>query len=155
LLAATPALANSAPANEARDVALGDAIELNFDAAMDVTTLNQATVTLLGPNGPTPVEVLTDDSGQALAALPKQDLLPGSRYTLFVDGAKSRSGDALPMTTLAFTTQALHIGAQSGQDGAVHVSAGSAEAIRELNTGCDNTNNVRGYHFCHNEGNVR
>ena len=79
-------------------------LNLRFNAAVDVRTLNAKTVTLLGPEGAVPIHVVATNEGhQAFVQLP-DDLYPGSRYTLFVKGLRSAQHTALPYTAVGFTT---------------------------------------------------
>jgi RHS repeat-associated protein len=79
-------------------------LNLRFATAMDVRTLDPASVTLIGPEGAVPVHVVATNEGhQAFVQLP-DDLYPGSRYTLFVKGLKTAEGEVVPYTAVGFTT---------------------------------------------------
>ncbi|MDR3385593.1 MAG: RHS repeat-associated core domain-containing protein [Rudaea sp.] len=111
-----PALSASIPGNDAQDVPLNQWMALRFTQRMDVTTLSTATVTLIGPNGPTSVGVTAAEAGRLAFVRPSQELLPASRYTLFVSEAKSGDGHAVPFTSVTFTTTS------SGGDNSRHTS---------------------------------
>ncbi len=77
-------------------------LTLRFTAPMDVRTLSTKTVTLLGPEGALPIQVIgTNEGRQAFVQLP-DDLYPGSRYTLFVKGLHAADGTALPYAAIGF-----------------------------------------------------
>lgn len=79
-------------------------LNLRFTATMDVRTLNEQTVTLLGPEGALPIHVVgTNEGRQAFVQLP-DDLYPGSRYTLFLKGLRTAQGSTLPFTAVGFDT---------------------------------------------------
>ncbi|WP_150118990.1 RHS repeat-associated core domain-containing protein [Massilia sp. NR 4-1] len=117
------ALAGSRPEAEANAAPVDQPFVLRFNQAMDVRSLNGASVTLLGPHGTVPLKVVPVEQGLLAFAKPAVDLLPDSRYTLFVDGARSRSGVPLGFTSLGFSTARL--AAPSGGNAA----AGSADAV--------------------------
>lgn len=88
----------------AGDVALDATLGLRFSKPMDPTTLNSSTVTLIGPNGIIPANVVAAESGMLLFVTPRQDLNPLATYTLFVSGAKHASAQTMPLTAQAFRT---------------------------------------------------
>jgi RHS repeat-associated protein len=105
--AAPPAVIDSSPRADARDVVLNQPLLVRLSKRMDVATLNDATVTLLGPNGTASIRPVAVEGGLLLFATPTQELLPSSRYTLFIQGGADGLGQALPFTAIGFTTQAL------------------------------------------------
>ncbi|WP_190287781.1 RHS repeat-associated core domain-containing protein [Massilia sp. NR 4-1] len=127
-MAALPPLALSAshPEAEAGAVAVDHAIALRFNQPMDVRSLSSASITLLGPHGTVALKVVPLEQGLLVFAKPITDLLPGSRYTLFIDGARDRSGVPLGFTSLGFTTARM-----AAQVGATAIVNGS-EPVREL-----------------------
>ncbi|WP_217333072.1 RHS repeat-associated core domain-containing protein [Rhodanobacter sp. C05] len=77
---------------------------IRFATDVNVRQLNARTVTLLGPEGTVPVRVVGIEGGRlAFVQLP-DDLYPGSRYTLFLQGLHTASGAAVPYTAVGFTT---------------------------------------------------
>ena len=92
------------PGVDTRAAPIQGPLNLRFTTAMDMRALNAKTVTLLGPEGAVPIHVVgTNEGRQAFVQLP-DDLYPGSRYTLFVKGLRTANGDAVPYTTVGFTT---------------------------------------------------
>ncbi|UMR29608.1 DUF6531 domain-containing protein [Massilia sp. MB5] len=116
------ALAGSRPEAESNAVPVDQPFVLRFNQAMDVRSLNGASVTLLGPHGTVPLKVVPVEQGLLTFVKPALDLLPDSRYTLFVDGARSRSGVPLGFTSLGFSTARL-----TGPAGG-NAAAGGADA---------------------------
>ena len=72
-----------------------------------MSSLNDRTVTLIGPLGVTDVALTPVEQGMLLFITPRQDLLPGSDYTLFISGAADTSGRALPFVARGFFTARL------------------------------------------------
>jgi RHS repeat-associated protein len=146
----TPAVASSQPAEDASAAPVNGPLVVRFTQRMRVTTLDTRTVTLIGPHGAVPIKPVPVEHGLLLFVNPAQDLLPASRYTLFIKGASNVTGQTLPFTAIGFTTGQLGStpapapatgqpanGAQSNQ-GAVATSratsalASSAPAITTL-----------------------
>ena len=115
-VATTPDLAASLPANASRDVQFDGWIALRFSEHMQAASLNARSVTLLGPNGPNPIKVTAAESGRLAFVLPARDMLPGSKYTLFISGAKAAGGEPLPLTSVEFSTRT--IGGAAADDSA-------------------------------------
>ena len=102
-----PALLDSQPAANARDVPVSQRILVRLNTRMDVSTLNAGTVTLIGPSGSTAIKPVAVEGGLLLFVTPTQELLPASAYTLFIQGAMDQFGQALPFTALGFNTASL------------------------------------------------
>ncbi|UXI68266.1 RHS repeat-associated core domain-containing protein [Tahibacter amnicola] len=100
-----PRIAASLPAANADNVAIDALIALRFTPPLDPASLSDATVTLQGPHGLTPIRAVPAEAGRLLFVTPQQDLFPGSAYTLFVNGARDAKGGNLPFTALEFRTQ--------------------------------------------------
>ncbi|WP_231636347.1 RHS repeat-associated core domain-containing protein [Burkholderia sp. MSHR3999] len=80
---------------------------VRFASPVDIHQLRAHTITLLGPEGAVPVHVVGAEGGRlAFVQLP-DDLFPGSRYTLFVQGLHTAAGAAIPYTAVGFTTAGL------------------------------------------------
>jgi len=107
-----PSLLTSTPTSDARDVPVAQRLVLRFSQRMAVASLNGSTVTLLGPSGPVAVQSVAVEGGVLLFVTPRQELLPATAYTLFVQGATDQFGQALPLTAIGFRTARL--GAQAG-----------------------------------------
>ncbi|MEO5627152.1 MAG: kelch repeat-containing protein, partial [Dokdonella sp.] len=97
-------VAGSSPAADAHDVALDSVLAVRFDPPLASETLDSSTVTLLGPHGATPIDVVAAEAGRLVFVTPKQELFPASHYTLFVQGAHDKQGHALPWYGLDFET---------------------------------------------------
>jgi RHS repeat-associated protein len=102
-----PSIVDSQPATEAKDVSVDRRLVVHFASAMDVASINAQDVTLLGPNGPVALKVVATDGGLLGFVTPQQDLLPGTRYTLFIKGARDIQGQALPFSAIGFNTARL------------------------------------------------
>jgi len=175
-------LAGSSPENNSAHVALDQWVGLRFAQLMDRASLNAQTVTLIGPNGPTAVDVSAAEGGRLAFVRPVRDLLPASQYTLFVANAKAASGEVLPFTTVHFTTASFaaisnaasssasssgggnsseNPRATSGSTNAttaplvtLKLSTGSADGVKAEKALCKSKQNVRGYHFCNDAGQI-
>lgn len=82
-------------------------VVIRFNQPMAVSTINASTVTLIGPHGAVPVQVVPVEQGMLAFIKPSVDLLPDSRYNLFLDGVKSWTGKALAFNSFGFTTARL------------------------------------------------
>jgi RHS repeat-associated protein len=103
----TPSVKSSLPAAEASAVPIDRALAVHFAQRMKVTTLDENTVTLIGPHGAVPIKVVPVEYGLLVFVSPVQQLLPASRYTLFIKGATDMAGQALPFTAIGFDTMQL------------------------------------------------
>ncbi|VBR78011.1 YD repeat-containing protein [Burkholderia pseudomallei] len=103
--ATSPALiAETLPGKDTTAASIHGPLVVRFAAPVDLYQLNDHAVTLLGPEGDVPVQVVGAEGGRlAFVQLP-DDLYPGSRYTLFVNGLHTATGDTVPYTALGFTT---------------------------------------------------
>lgn len=100
------------PASEALQVPLQGPLAIRFTAPVNVRQLTDKTVTLLGPGGVVKTRVVGAEGGRlAFVQLP-DDLYPGSRYTLFVQGLHEANGDPVPYTAIGFTTTHLSSGVE-------------------------------------------
>jgi RHS repeat-associated protein len=102
-----PTVALGLPEWSARDVSVSDPLVVRFSHPMDVRTLNENSVTLIGPNGAAALKAVPVDEGLLLFLTPLQDLAPATDYTLFISGAALASGRPLPFTSIGFTTRRL------------------------------------------------
>ncbi|WP_308142812.1 RHS repeat-associated core domain-containing protein [Burkholderia pseudomallei] len=97
-------IAETLPGKDTSAASIHGPLVVRFSALVDLHQLNDHAVTLLGPEGDVPVKVVGVESGRlAFVQLP-DDLYPGSRYTLFVSGLHTATGDAVPYTAVGFTT---------------------------------------------------
>ena len=103
---ATPSslIAETSPSKDSTSASIHGPLVMRFATPVDLHQLNDGAVTLLGPEGTVPVKVVGAEGGRlAFVQLP-DDLYPGSRYTLFVKGLHTATGDAVPYTATGFTT---------------------------------------------------
>ena len=123
---AMPSVATSLPSASAVDVGVGAQLMVRFSTRLNVSTLNAATVTLIGPSGATPLKAVGTDAGVLLFVTPAQQLLPASQYTLFVQGAQDNAKHVLPMFSVGFTTQTISAGHSNGSAAAAGAGASNA-----------------------------
>jgi RHS repeat-associated protein len=103
----TPVVAEIIPPADGFDVAVDSWIVVRFNKPLKIDTLNTATVSLLGPNGLVPINVVATEAGMLLFVSPLQQLLPATKFTLFIKGATDTLEQALPFTASSFTTASL------------------------------------------------
>ncbi|WP_236872520.1 RHS repeat-associated core domain-containing protein [Burkholderia pseudomallei] len=97
-------IAETLPGKDTSAASIHGPLAVRFAAPVDLHQLNDRAVTLLGPEGEVPVKVIGAEGGRlAFVQLP-DDLYPGSRYTLFVKGLHTATGEAVPYTAVGFTT---------------------------------------------------
>lgn len=100
----TNEVAATLPTAEATTAPIQGPLTVRFSTPVDVRQLTDKTVTLLGPEGTVPVHVVGAEGGRlAFVQLPN-DLYPGSRYTLFLQGLHTAGGANVPYTAVGFTT---------------------------------------------------
>jgi RHS repeat-associated protein len=138
-----PRVAASRPQADDKDVAVDATLMVRFGSRLDVATLSSATVTLIGPNGSTPIKVVPTEQGVLVFITPAQQLLPASGYTLFIKGAQDNAKRVLPLLSLGFKTQQLQAAAQGASSGtnaqgsrsdAASASTGNANASKAAAT---------------------
>jgi len=97
-------IAATLPGKDNTSASIHGPLVVRFAAPVNLQQLDNRAVTLLGPEGAVPVKVVGAEGGRlAFVQLP-DDLYPGSRYTLFVKGLHTATGDAVPYTAVGFTT---------------------------------------------------
>lgn len=126
--AAAPALSDSTPRDQARDVAADARLSLRFSQPLRASELNATNVTLLGPRGYAAVQVTPAEAGRLVFVTPRQRLQSGTEYSLLVEGAHARDGQALAPTVIDFATAAAPAAATTPQRDAA--AAPSAAASR-------------------------
>jgi len=97
----------SLPMANANAVAVSSWISLRFSRPMAVTSLNNNSVTVIGPTGQITGAVTPVENGRVVFFVPTQELLPETHYSVFVSGSTDVSGTQLPLTGYSFTTLAL------------------------------------------------
>jgi hypothetical protein len=102
-----PMLIDSEPADGTTDVELDKILSVRFSKPLKVTNLNDKSVTLIGPDGQTPVLVTPTKGGLVVFVTPKREMAPGADYTLFIEGAVDGQGQALAMASIGFKTRSL------------------------------------------------
>jgi RHS repeat-associated protein len=112
---ATTRLAASLPEDGADGVAVDGLIALRFSSLLDIQSLNQETVTLSGPYGGMDVKVVAAEAGR-LAFVTTKGMLPGSIYTLRINGASNKAGEQLPLTSITFSTAGQPSGSAESDD---------------------------------------
>jgi RHS repeat-associated protein len=129
-----PRVLDSVPAAHTTNAVISGPLSVRFSKRMDVATLNAQTIVLIGPNGNTSLRPVAVEGGVVLFVTPVQDLLPGSDYTLFVQGATDEQARPLPFTAISFKTAALTNGG-SPEGGPRTAPASPASANGEFTTG--------------------
>lgn len=134
------------PQADAADTPLRGPLALLFAEPINLRELAAGkAVKLLGPNGVVSTQVVGVEGGRlAFVQLP-DDLYPGSRYTLFVQGLHTAKGSEVPYTAVGFTTTTFQTGGvsiagQSGRQTSLTAEAsGSVEPPLVLTTGSGKT----------------
>ncbi len=110
--ALAPTVSATTPRSDSTEVSVDARLSLLFSKPLQPESLNNETATLLGPNGAIEATVTAAEGGMLAFITPKQQLLPASSYTLFVQGAHDSDYQQLPFTTVGFQTAALTHDAQ-------------------------------------------
>jgi len=105
--ALVPSLESASPHDGASDVAPSARLSLRFNVPIDAKSLNGESVTLLGPAGAVAAAVTLLDDGRTVSVVPRGDLFPQTRYTVFVKGVSNAHGVPVPLTAMGFTTATL------------------------------------------------
>jgi len=123
-----PSVIESIPADQAIGVPLDEMIAFRFSTPMDVTTLSSDTVTLIGPAGSTSIRITPAEGGRLVFVEPESDLIPGSNYSLFIDGARGANGLPLAFSGMGFTTEGGEPAAGQASSAASNKSSGSSRS---------------------------
>ncbi|WP_426700906.1 RHS repeat-associated core domain-containing protein [Rhodanobacter sp. Col0626] len=99
-------LTASSPQANSTQVAADALVALRFSTPLDATSVSGATVSLIGPAGPV-VATATGVQGRLVFVIPHEELLPGTRYTVALNGIRNAQRQRLPFTSFGFTTAAL------------------------------------------------
>src|ERR1035437_1276278 len=130
-----PLLVASKPENGAQNIPLLGIIALRFSEHLSVGTVNSNTVSLNGPQGRTPIKVVPAERGILAFVTSDQPLLPGTSYSLLLDGLTEPANRPLPPTQIVFTTVSAPTEASSEagiSDGASASSGAEDSASRHL-----------------------
>jgi RHS repeat-associated protein len=99
-----PQLSESVPEAAAIDVPIDSRIAVRFSEPVRVQSVNNGSVTLVGPAGAVSGKVVAAEAGLLTFFTPKTELSPGTVYTLFLNGVTDTAGRALPFSSFNFTT---------------------------------------------------
>lgn len=138
-----PQLLAAAPADAATRVSPNVELLLSFNEALDPETIVQDNIILQGPDGIVPGSLSLKLAGQQAAIRPDENLLPGTRYELFIrgthEGLRDLAGNPFPADqSLSFTTSddastpSLQVWPRNGESIApigVHISILSTEPL--------------------------
>jgi RHS repeat-associated protein len=131
---------------------------LHLSTAAAPRSINSNTVTLLGPSGPVANSVRLSSDSMAVEILPRSDLVPGSTYTAFVDGAQSSDGHLLTMQTAQFEVPRVATPgslANANSTMSNRLRTGSDAAMAGFQAACEPTvAAIRSFTFCHEAWNV-
>ena len=100
-----PDLMATVPASNAIDVSVDALISARFAKPLRIDSLNAETIVLHGPDGLVEAKVVGSENGMLVFVLPRQPLLPSSRYTLFLNGPIDAEGRVLPFASIGFATE--------------------------------------------------
>ncbi|HEX3480237.1 MAG TPA: Ig-like domain-containing protein, partial [Kofleriaceae bacterium] len=101
-----PAIESTTPAAEATGVSGRNPLMVQFNKHMAEASLNTRDITLVGPAGAEPVHLVPLQRGRVVFVWPDKELLPASRYTLFIQGATDGAQRPLPLAAIGFDTAA-------------------------------------------------
>src|SRR5579872_567621 len=104
--AASPYLDASIPQNGETNIAPDQFIALRFSKPLASISVNSSTVSLRSSTGNVTINVVPAEGGTLAFITPENTLDTDTTYTLSVSGAKDSVGQALPDTTIQFTTAA-------------------------------------------------
>jgi len=157
-----PLLSASIPANNARDVPLGSPLRLRFAQPVKELSAFAGAFTLVGPTGSVPLN--TAVAGSDVTLSPSEDLLPGTKYTLFISRSTASASDgslqavafktAILGTRLAHDESTDHAGLD-GPDSPSSTSHIATGATARIDRSCESTHEIHGYRFCHEDGSTR
>ena len=90
-----------------KSVSINQPLAVRFSAPMDLTTLTEKSLSLLGPQGAVDIKIHPAEEGRLAFIVPDNDLLPDSFYALYVNSPRSRNGDKVPLAAISFDTAKL------------------------------------------------
>ena len=97
-------IAETLPGKDTSTASIHGPLVVRFTTPIDLHQLNDHAVTLLGPEGDVPIKVVGAGGGRLAFVQLSDDLYPGSRYTLFVKGLHTATGEVVPYSAVGFTT---------------------------------------------------
>lgn len=95
------------PQSGAEDFLPEGTLAVRFSAPVDVTTVTERTVFLIGPTGAVPSKVVPAEAGMLAFVTPSTSLFPGARYSIFLDGVVGARGVPLGFQAFDFGTATL------------------------------------------------
>jgi RHS repeat-associated protein len=119
---ASPRLAASIPQSGETGIPIDQLISLRFSKPLAVTSLNANTIILRTSLGNVAVQVVPAEGGRLACVTPQDSLQNGTAYSLSISGATDNAGQALPDTTIFFTTV---VATESGLTGGAGASTAS------------------------------
>lgn len=100
----SPGLAASLPSQGADQVSTTARLSIRFTQLIRSGDITASTVTLIGPGGSTPIHVVPAESGRLVFVTPRQELFPGTTYTLLVNGIHTIQDKPVPLIAVDFQT---------------------------------------------------
>jgi RHS repeat-associated protein len=103
-VAQSSAVADSLPANGAIAVSTGTRVAIRFSEPIDVSTLRNDRVMLVGPEGAVPAQIVSAEGGRLLFINPNAPLREDSSYEVHVRGLRDSRRGLVPETVIGFGT---------------------------------------------------
>ncbi len=146
-------LGGSIPAQGSRDVLPSQRLSVRFTQPINMADFSATSVTLIGPGGSTPIEVMPVEGGRLLFVSPKRSLFPASHYTLMIDGVRTTEGKAQPLVALDFGTAALDASGGTVDQGGTDVEpAGERVTTGQAGNQANCEQAANGYQPCRARG---
>jgi RHS repeat-associated protein len=109
-----PQLVASNPSSGANNFPMDGVLAVRFAGPIDVATVNERTFVLVGPQGQVDTKIVPAQEGMLVFVTPRQELIPGANYTLFVDDLSGRTGVKHALEALDFKVASQSGSARSG-----------------------------------------
>jgi RHS repeat-associated protein len=107
-----PAAVGFIPENGASGVGVDARLAARFGQPLDLFSLAAADVTLAGPDGLVPADIVAAGDGRLLFVTPRSALAPETTYTLNLQGLRTDRGASVVPARVAFTTAGQRKGTQ-------------------------------------------
>lgn len=124
---AAPAMEASIPEANATDAPVDGRIAIRFSKHLQVRSVTNRTVTLVGPAGAVTGKVIAAGDGLLVFFTPQTQLLPNATYTVFLRGLADAKSQDLPWSAFKFTTRSLSATVASGGGDSITIDTPSAE----------------------------
>lgn len=128
LTAIAPKVEDSLPKSAATDVPVDSRIAVRFSKPLHVQSINDGSVTLVGPAGAVSGKAIAAEAGLLAFFTPSADLSPDTTYTLFLNGLTDSAGGSLPFSSFSFTTHRFRADEPGSGKGAGGKSGKNAES---------------------------